>query len=121
MRSALIVLAAAPFALAAPPAQAQREDGDPIAGTAIVRGDLAGAERKLTAELRRNPGAPELLLNLAAIYAQTGRAAEARALYREVLAQRDVQMDLSRDRIATSHSVANKGLQRIGAFQLTSH
>ena len=120
MRTALIVLAAAPFALAALPAQAQRPDGDPVASAAIQHGQYAQAERQLTAQLRQNPGAPELLLNLAAIYAETGRATEARDLYRQVLAQRNFEMDLPGDRQSTSYAVANKGLQRVNALQLTS-
>ncbi|MDQ0251409.1 Flp pilus assembly protein TadD [Sphingomonas kyeonggiensis] len=120
MRIALIVLAAAPFALAALPAQAQGQNGDPVASTAIQNGQFSQAERQLTAQLRQNPGAPELLLNLAAIYAETGRAAEARDLYRQVLSQRNFEMDLPGDRQSTSYAVANRGLQRVNALQLTS-
>lgn len=120
MRTALIVLVAAPLALAAQPAQAQRQSGDPMASAAIARGELTQAERQLAAELRANPGAPELLLNLAAIYAQTGRTADARALYAQVLAQKDVEMDLATDRVAMSHAIANRGLQRVNALQLSS-
>jgi Flp pilus assembly protein TadD len=120
MRTALIVLAAAPLALTALPAQAQRDNGDPVASAAIVRGDLTQAERTLTAELRSNPGAPELLLNLAAIYASTGRTADARDLYRQVLAQKDVEMDVAANRVSMSHAIASQGLQRANALQLTS-
>ncbi|MDG2533112.1 tetratricopeptide repeat protein [Sphingomonas sp. HITSZ_GF] len=119
MRTALIVLAAAPFALAALPAQAQSDNGD-LASAAIVRGDLGQAERQLTAELRSNPSAPELLLNLAAIYASTGRSADARILYRQVLSQKDVEMDVAANRVSMSHAIANQGLQRVNALQLTS-
>ncbi len=120
MRTALIVLAAAPFALAALPAQAQRSNGDPVASSAIFDGNLTQAEKQLDARLRLDPAQPELLLNLAAVYAKTGRTAEARALYLKVLEQRDVEMDLSADRVAMSHTIANTGLQYIRATQLSS-
>lgn len=120
MRTALIVLAAAPFALAALPAQAQRDNGDPVASSAIFDGNLSQAEQLLNARLRLDPGQPELLLNLAAVYAQTGRTAQARALYLQVLQQRDVEMDLSADRVSMSHAIATKGLQYIRTLQLTS-
>jgi Flp pilus assembly protein TadD len=120
MRTALIVLAAAPFALAALPAQAQRDNGDPVASAAIFNGNLSQAEQQLNNRLRLDPDQPELLLNLAAVYAQTGRTSEARALYIRVLQQRDYEMDLSADRVSTSHAVANKGLQYIRTLQLSA-
>ncbi|MEP9360307.1 tetratricopeptide repeat protein [Sphingomonas sp. KR3-1] len=120
MRTALIVLAAAPFALAALPAQAQAQNGDPVASAAIFDGNYSQAEQQLNAKLRLDPGQPELLLNLAAVYAQTGRTAEARALYIQVLQQRDVEMDQSADRMAMSHAIANKGLQYIRTLQLSA-
>ncbi len=113
MRIALIVLAATPFALAALPAQAQRDNGDPVAS-------VSKAEAQLNSRLRLDPDQPELLLNLAAVYAQTGRTSQARALYLRVLQQRDFEMDLSADRVSTSHAIANKGLQHIRALQLSA-
>jgi Flp pilus assembly protein TadD len=120
MRTALIVLAAAPFALAALPAQAQRSDGDPVASAAIFNGNYSQAEQQLGARLRLDPDQPELLLNLAAVYAQTGRMAQARELYVKVLQQRDFEMDLTADRVSTSHAIANKGLQYIRTLQLSA-
>ncbi|MCW3838036.1 tetratricopeptide repeat protein [Sphingomonas canadensis] len=112
MRIALLGLAlAAPLALGALPAQAQSNEG--TGSAAIARGDLAAAERELTAELRIHPGRPELLLNLAAVYSRTGREAQARSLYLRVLSQDDVLMDLSADRTAGSHAIAQTGLQRL--------
>ena len=43
MRTALIVLVAAPLAFAAQPAQAQRQSGDPMASAAIARGGPTAA------------------------------------------------------------------------------
>lgn len=120
MRIALIVLAVAPFALAAFPAQAQRDNGDPVASAAIFDGNFSKAEAQLNSRLRLDPDQPELLLNLAAVYAQTGRTSQARALYLLVLQQRDFEMDLSADRVSTSHAIANKGLQHIRALQLSA-
>lgn len=111
MRAILAGLALfAPLALAAP---ALAQDGDRVAGTAIEQGDFVGAEKVLLQELRIHPGRPELLLNLATVYAKTGRQAEAKTLYRQVLAQSDVLMDLSADRVAGSHAVAVAGLSRL--------
>lgn len=112
MRAILTGLALfAPLALAAAPAQAQ--DGDRVASTEIAKGDFSGAERVLVQELRIHPGRPELLLNLAAVYARTGRQADARTLYRQVLSQDNVLMDLSADRTAGSHAVAVAGLRQL--------
>jgi DNA-binding SARP family transcriptional activator len=112
MRAVLAGLALfAPLAFAAAPAQAQ--DGDRVASTAIAKGDFDGAERVLVQELRIHPGRPELLLNLAAVYARTGRQADARTLYRQVLSQDNVLMDLSADRTAGSHAVAVAGLRQL--------
>lgn len=108
----------APLALAAMPAQAQ--NGDSVASTAIAQGDMIGAEKALLQELRIHPGRPELLLNLAAVYARTGRTSEARGLYRQVLGQRDVLMDLSVERTAGSHAVATTGLRRLETTQFTA-
>jgi thioredoxin-like negative regulator of GroEL len=112
MRAVLAGLALlAPLAFAPMPAQAQ--NGDRVASAAIAKGDFAGAERMLVQELRIHPDRPELLLNLAAVYANTGRSSDARALYRRVLAQNDVLMDLSPDRTAGSHAIAVAGLRQL--------
>lgn len=120
MRTALFVLAAAPFAFAALPAQAQRDNGDPVASAAIFNGNYSKAEQQLNARLGLDPGQPELLLNLAAVYAQTGRTAQARALYIQVLQQRDVEMDVAVGNTSMSHAIANKGLQYIRTLQLSA-
>ena len=98
----------APLALA-PAAQAQ----GPYAHAAIQQGDYQAAERKLLAEARVFPHKPEVLLNLAAVYARTGRAAAARTLYDRVLALEPVAMDVIDGQIELSHLIASRGLQRI--------
>ena len=116
MRFRLALSAAAlPLMLAAPAALAQDR-----ATTAIASRDFATAESLLQNKLRKNPGQPELLLNLAAVYIGTGREAEARSLYAEVLRQREVLMDVSQTRSLGSHAVAMNGLKRLQANQLSA-
>ncbi|MDV3456909.1 tetratricopeptide repeat protein [Sphingomonas sp. HF-S4] len=116
MRIGLVLLAAAPL-FAALPAQAQ---DSAVAATQISQGDFAAAESRLLSELRIHPGRPELLLNLAAVYAKTGRTGEARGLYTRVLGQDEVLMDLSVDRTAGSHALAQRGLRRLDTVQFTA-
>lgn len=116
MRIGLIVLAVAPL-VAALPARAQ---DSAVASTQIAQGDFSQAESKLLAELRIHPGRPELLLNLAAVYAKTGRAGEARNLYTKVLSKDDVLMDVSVDQTAGSHALAQRGLSRLDAVQFSA-
>ncbi|NIJ18985.1 thioredoxin-like negative regulator of GroEL [Sphingomonas naasensis] len=116
MRFALVILAAAPL-VAALPAQAQ---DSAVASTQIVQGDYSAAEAKLLSELRITPDRPELLINLAAVYAKTGRASEARSLYTKVLSSDDVLMDLSAERTAGSHAIAQRGLRRLDTVQFSA-
>jgi Tfp pilus assembly protein PilF len=67
---------------------------DDLAYRAIVNHDWATAEQQLLAGLQRDPGNSFRQLNLAWVYAQTGRKAEAAALYQEIL-KRD------KDRVAS--------------------
>ena len=115
MRFALISLVV-PAALFAIPAQAQEY----VATNAIMSGDYAKAESDLRKEIRVHPGRAELMLNLAAVYSQTGRDADARALYNQVLAQQEVLMDMTSGATAGSHAVARKGLNRLEAVQFTA-
>jgi Flp pilus assembly protein TadD len=104
---ATILVASLAAAAQAVPAQTRT---DPVAAQAIERGDYARAERRLIAERRIFPNRPEILLNLAAIYARTDRASEARVLYQQVLANDDVLMDTSGDRTVSAHAIAQTGL-----------
>lgn len=116
MRFALIPLVAAPLFLAAAPASAQSDTmGARTAYAAIEAGKYDKAERVLLGELKIYPDRPELLLNLAAVYARTGRDAEARALYRKVLDHDDVPMNLGPDRTIGSHAVARTSLHHMDA------
>jgi Flp pilus assembly protein TadD len=111
MRIGFVLLAAAPL-IAALPAQAQ---DSAVASTQIAQGDYSQAESALLAELRIHPGRPELLLNLAAVYAKTGRAGEARSLYTKVLS-----MDLRTEQAVGSHALAQRGLRRLDVVQFSA-
>ena len=87
---------------------------------AIKQGDFNTAERTLLAERRIFPSRPELMLNLAAVYRSTGRQEEARDLYRAVLAQPDALMDVTADRTASSHTLANAGLSLLNIRQMSA-
>ncbi len=110
------IVLAAPLALT-PAAQAQTVE-QPNAHLAIAAGDYDLAERQLLAEQRIFPARPEVMLNLAAVYARTGRVAEARALYHRVLALKPVAMDLSDGEIDASHAVARRGIRLLDAGQM---
>ncbi|MDT8757518.1 tetratricopeptide repeat protein [Sphingomonas psychrotolerans] len=116
MRIGLVLLAAAPF-VAALPVQAQDST---VASEQIVQGDYSQAESALLTELRIHPGRPELLLNLAAVYAKTGRASEARSLYTKVLSKDDVLMDLRTEQAVGSHALAQRGLRRLDMVQFSA-
>lgn len=117
MRMGLVGAAIAPLMLIAIPAQAQVSA---VASAQIQRGAYDKAEQTLLAGLRTDPDQPELLLNLAAVYIQTGRTSEARALYARVLRQEDVLMDITTDRAVGSHAIAKTGLRRIEAVQFSA-
>lgn len=80
---------------------------------AIAAGNLKKAEATLATARQSGHATPEVLLNLAAIYQQTGRIAEARSLYAAVLGAPDIQMDLASGATAGSHQVAQRGLNRL--------
>ena len=100
--------------LALPTAAVAQDRSDRFAHAAIERGDYNAAERKLKQEVRVFPNRPEVLLNLAAVYARTQRADEARALYERVLSVEDVRMAQKADRVAGSHRIAEVGLAQLG-------
>lgn len=112
------IVLAAPLALA-PVAHADGVEGR-YAHATIQRGDYAAAERKLLADARIFPNKPEVLLNLAAIYAKTGRPGEARALYNRVLALQPVAMDLVDGQVAPSHIIAGRGMRQLDAGRTAS-
>ncbi|WNO52955.1 tetratricopeptide repeat protein [Stakelama saccharophila] len=108
---AFLMLAAVGSAAAATPAMSR--DHGRYADAEILNGNYLQAERLLTARMRASPDQPEILLNLAAVYARTNREAAARALYERVLEQEAVLLTLPADRVASSHVVARAGLSRL--------
>ena len=114
MRVMILAIAMASCSM---PAFAARDDN---AYGAIVQRDYVAAERALVADRKIFPKAPELMLNLAVVYQQTGRTADARTLYYSVLAVPDVSMELSADRTASSHAIARTGLRKLDGVQLSA-
>ena len=88
----------------------------------LARGDYAGAELAIAKTRALFPEYPELMLNLAVVYRHTGRPAEARQLYQQVLRAPDEDMTIRADgTTATAHRVATAGLlsldQRIASVR----
>lgn len=115
MHSKLVIPAVALVALTGTSAVAK----DRVGYQAIAAGSLAKAEQTITAERAIFPDRPELMLNLAAVYARTGREAQARALYGEVLDREAVAMDLADGSVRTSHELARAGLGRLSTAMAT--
>lgn len=86
---------------------------------AIAAGDFVAAAKRIEAERRIFPDRPELMLNLAAAYTRTGRMADARALYRNVLERPAVAMDMPNGAVLSSHDVATRGLARMTTMLAT--
>lgn len=85
LASALLLLSSCIFA---PPDHAQ------MGYEAITKGDYATAESELNKALADNPNNPYALLNMGAVYQNTGRGAQAVPLYQKVLvAGKDVYPD----------------------------
>jgi Flp pilus assembly protein TadD len=84
----------------------------------IVAGDYAAAEQTLVTERRIFPRRPELMINLATVYARTGRTSEAAALYRAALTSDEVEMAMPDGAVASSHAVAQRGLEKLGGVTL---
>ncbi|WCT72024.1 tetratricopeptide repeat protein [Sphingomonas naphthae] len=104
MRSilAFAALVAAPLTAAA----AQ----DQVAFRAITKADYTAAETQLAAQVAAGQREPGVLLNLAAVYNKTGRAAEAVALYRMVQSEQNVLMETASGAPIWSHDVATRGM-----------
>ncbi|MCC2978702.1 MULTISPECIES: tetratricopeptide repeat protein [unclassified Sphingomonas] len=85
---------------------------------AISAGDYQKAEERLVVERRIFPRRPELMINLATVYARTGRLAEAANLYRSALNTAPVEMVLPDGGVASSRTVAQRGLDSLGGVSL---
>ncbi|RHW17821.1 tetratricopeptide repeat protein [Sphingomonas gilva] len=102
-----IGFAVAALAMVSAPAFAQEYGYQQIAD-----GKLLLAESELDAARVAEPGEPSVMINLAAIYARTGRTDQAKAMYREVLATDNVLLELGDHRPAWSHDLARLGLRK---------
>ena len=84
---------------------------DDVAYDAIKNHNWAAAEQQLKAGLQQDPGNLSAQLNLAWVYAQTGRKDEAAALYREILRRdQDRIATLSRNNGPSMEVLARRGL-----------
>jgi hypothetical protein len=89
---------------------------DDVAYRAILNKDWATAERQLQVGLVRNPDNVFRMLNLAWVYAQTGRKDEAAQLYRRVIASDQDQLAALPSREgASAKALAQAGLARLAA------
>jgi len=108
-------------ALAATGAQAAQAQGtaDDVAkenykANAILQGNYTEAERDLQAALAENPEDVFALLNLAAVYQQTGQAEKAAELYDRVLKARENPYAMAANgRPTKAKSIAREGRARL--------
>lgn len=85
------------------------EPQDFSGATLLMKGDYAAAERAIDRERRMFPDSPDLMLNLAIVYARTNRSDDARRLYAEVLAHPDEMLESGRATMS-AHAIARRGL-----------
>ena len=86
---------------------------DSYASAAIAQHDYTAAEAQLKDYLAKDRDDPPALLNLAYVYRQTGREAQAIAVYNTVLARVDTRVaKLDNGNIVMSHEIAEAALDR---------
>ncbi|WP_033921762.1 tetratricopeptide repeat protein [Sphingomonas sp. 37zxx] len=112
MRVSKLIIVAAMLGVPAASAVAQNRT-DPYGHDAIERGQFSEAEASLRAQLALEPAKPELLLNLAAIYARTNRLDQAEVMYQRVIAGEDVSLLLRPDHALGAHAIAQRGLGKL--------
>lgn len=107
-----------PQALLAADIPQARAYSDDLGTRAIMNQDWETAETIIRAGLEENPGDVFRLLNLAAVYGQTGRTEEAAAIYREILnSDEDRVAALPSGRGEPVKSVAEQGLMLLETTQ----
>ena len=97
--------------LAAPYPQLHPTGYDPYAVDAIQRADYGTAKARLEQRLAEDGGDIAALLNLAAIYMATNRAARASSLLERVLAAENLQLGDMDGKPVWSHDAALAGLR----------
>ncbi len=107
-----IFIAGAVAALIPAAAFAQSSGSDPAPGaSALMQANFATAEREIRASAAQDTAASNI--NLAIIYAQTGRTAQAEELFRKVAMMDDVTVVIADGSSASSHEIAKRGLREI--------
>lgn len=111
------IATAVPILFLALPVQAagQTAGAQSISSGQILAGEYAGAETRLRAQLRNDPDNSVALLNLAAVYLNTGREDAAGMLYRRVLVNDDVPMQTADGALQSAHAIARRGLSFAGS------
>ncbi|MGB3721718.1 MAG: tetratricopeptide repeat protein [Pacificimonas sp.] len=109
----ILALAASTLAFSAAQAQEIGYAEDALAYSAMMDGNWERAERQLAASADELSADPARLLNLAQVYAATGRDADARAIYQQVLAGEDMTLVLSDDRKVSAHMIAGAKLATV--------
>jgi predicted Zn-dependent protease len=108
-------LVATPLALLSSTALAG-EPVDNYASAALVKADYATAIARLEPVVARDPLDEIAVLNLAMAYRNTGKASDARRLYKRILFRENVLLDTQTGLPIWSHDVANKGLAMIPQY-----
>lgn len=112
MRMTMLVALATTMGATPAITQDKGEELSPTAYKAMAAGDYDAAERKLRETAREDVGAR---INLAQIFADTGREREALVLLRSVLDNDDIALEGIEGDILSSHRVATVLLQRMGS------
>ena len=101
-------------ALAVPVSAQPREIEYPkgsLAYEALVAADYQRAEKQLREDKRVHRNDPARLLNYGLVLAKTGRAAEARKVFEQTLAEDEIELILADGQTLGSHEVARRGLR----------
>lgn len=95
---------------------------DALAYEALVKGQLDTAEAQLETSAVAQTADPAWQLNLAHVYAKTGRTEDAARLYRAVIEQRaNPMVELSNGEVAHTRALAEMGLARLGYAMNTAN
>lgn len=109
--TAAVILAMA--SAAAPAAANDYEIGYPknsLAYRALIANDLATAETQLLRDARVSHDDPAKLINLGQVYAQTGRAEEARRMFQAAMMADEADLILADGRTINSRDAARRAL-----------
>lgn len=111
MRAGLAAAMSLMMCAGAAVAQAPLPTPTAYGSSAMLAGRYDVAEAILAERVAADPAEPSALLNMAYLYARTGRETQARALYQRVLAEESVMLDVASGRAVASHDLARRGLQ----------